>query len=157
MQDLPPESRQEMVRNIIIYSYERPFTVAAIEVSTMMLLEVQYGWSKESCGASFMTVGAATMATTIISTVVVSRKWIRESWLFLGSTLISLFGIVLLFDFRLPGALGGGWTLLLADSLVYAFSGVSNGIAQGWASRAAMKGTSYDIQTYRAQKLILIL
>ena len=100
-----------------------------------------------------MAVGAATLATTIISTFVVSRKWIRESWLFLGSTLISLSGVFLLFDFRLPGALGGGWTLLLADSLVYAFSGVSMGLAQGWAGRAAMKGTSFDIQTYRMRSL----
>ena len=37
--------------------------------------------------------------------------------------------------------------------MVYAFSGVSNGIAQGWAARAAMKGTKYDIQTYRVQNL----
>mmetsp|Transcript_49838 Transcript_49838/g.117208 ORF Transcript_49838/g.117208 Transcript_49838/m.117208 type:complete len:565 (+) Transcript_49838:58-1752(+) len=151
-EDLAPESRQQIVRNVIIYSYERPFTVAAIEVSTMMLLEVQYGWSTEFCGASFMSVGAATMSTTIIFTIVVSRKWISESWLFLGSTLISLSGVFLLFDWKFYSAKGGGF-LLLADSLVYAFSGVSMGISQGWATRAAMKGTSYDIQTFRVQSL----
>ena len=118
----------------------------------MMLLEVQYGWSAEFCGASFMSVGAATMAATIISTVVVSRKWIRESWLFLGSTLVSLSGVFLLFDWPFYGVSGGGF-LLLADSLVYAFSGISMGIAQGWATRAAMKGTTYDIQTFRVQNL----
>ncbi|CAE7037646.1 celE [Symbiodinium natans] len=151
-EDLPPESRQELVKNAIVYSYERTFTTAAVEVSTMMLLEVQYGWSAEFCGAAFMSVGAATMAATIISTVAVSRKWIRESWLFMGSTLVSLSGVFLLFDWPFYGASGGGF-LLLADSLVYAFSGVSMGIAQGWATRATMKGTSYDIQTYRVQSI----
>ncbi|CAE7497588.1 GIP [Symbiodinium sp. CCMP2456] len=151
-EDLQPESRQEIVRDIIIYSYERPFTVAAIEVSTMMLLEVQYGWSTELCGASFMSIGAATLATTVLCTVAVSRKWIRESWIFLGSTLVSLSGVFLLFDWQFYGASGGGF-LLIADSLVYAFSGVSMGIAQGWATRAAMKGTSFDIQTYRVQSI----
>ena len=141
------------MKNAIVYSCERPFTAAAVEVSTMMLLEVQYGWSAEFCGASFMSVGAATLASTIICTVAVSRKWIRESWLFLGSTLVSLSGVFLLFDWSFYGASGGGF-LLLADSLVYAFSGVSMGIAQGWATRATMKGTSYDIQTYRVQNLL---
>ena len=100
-----------------------------------------------------MSVGAATMSTTIIFTIVVSRKWISESWLFLGSTLISLSGVFLLFDWKFYSAKGGGF-LLLADSLVYAFSGVSMGISQGWATRAAMKGTSYDIQTFRVQNLM---
>lgn len=155
-EELAPESRQEIVKNIILYCYERPFTVAAVEVSTMMLLEVQYGWSKEACGASFVTIGVTTVATTIISTILVSRKWIRESWLFLGSTLISLSGVFLLFDWRLLNGAFGGSSLLFADSLVYAFSGVSNGIAQGWAARAAMKGTKYDIQTYRVQNMAAV-
>ncbi|CAE7222995.1 GIP [Symbiodinium sp. CCMP2592] len=155
-EELAPESREEIVKNNILYCYERTFTVAALEVSTMMLLEVQYGWSKEACGASFVTIGVTTVATTIISTILVSRKWIRESWLFLGSTLISLSGVFLLFDWRLLNGAFGGSSLLFADSLVYAFSGVSNGIAQGWAARAAMKGTKYDIQTYRVQNMAAV-
>ena len=151
-EDLPPESRRQIVWNIIVYCYERPFTVAAIEVSTMMLLEVQYGWSTELCGASFMLVGAASVFATIISTVVMSRKWIKDSSLFLSSTFISLGGVLLLFDWPFFGAFGAG-SLLVADSLVYAFSNVSNGIAQGWAARAAMKGTNFDIATYRVQNL----
>ncbi|CAE7732728.1 GIP [Symbiodinium sp. CCMP2456] len=154
-EELAPESRQEMVRNIIMYCYERIFTVAAVEVSTMMLLEVQFGWSREACGASFVSIGVTTVATTIISTILVSKKWVRESWLFLGSTLIALSSVFLLFDWLFNGAFGGS-ALLFADSLVYAFSGVSNGIAQGWASRAAMKGTKYDIQTYRVQNVTAV-
>ena len=118
----------------------------------MMLLEVQYGWSTELCGASFMTVGGASVFATIITTLVMSRKWIKDSSLFLSSTFISLGGVLLLFDWPFLGAFGAG-SLLVADSLVYSFSNVSNGIAQGWATRAAMKGTNFDIATYRVQNV----
>ena len=49
------------------YSYERPFTLSAIEVATIMLLEVSYGWSPELCGASFMVIGAASVILTAVS------------------------------------------------------------------------------------------
>ena len=150
IQELPPEFRRQIVWNDIAYCYERPFTVSAIEVSTMMLLEVEYGWPPELCGASFMVVGGASIVAAVVASVVMARKWIKESWLLLGTTFTSLAGVFLLFDWKFFGAFGPA-SLLLADSLVYAFSSVSNGISQGWASRAAMKGTDFDIQTYRVQ------
>ena len=60
-EQLPSESREGIVKYMIAYSYERPLTISAIEVATMMLLEVSYGWSAELCGASFMVVGGASM------------------------------------------------------------------------------------------------
>ena len=45
---------------------------------------------------------------------------------------------------------------LLAETLVYASLSVSNGIAQGFATSAVMKGTSFDIQSYRLQSLASI-
>ena len=49
---------------------------------------------------------------------------------------------MLLFDWPM---LGPG-ILLLADAIVYGGSSVSNGVAQGWATRAATKGTDFSIE-----------
>ena len=65
-EELPPETRRrrQIVWNIFVYCSERTFTVGAIEVSTMMLLEVEYGWQTELCGASFMAVGGSSIVAT---------------------------------------------------------------------------------------------
>ena len=49
--------------------------------------------------------------------------------------------VIFLFDFG-TGAFG----LLLADGLVYGCASVSNGIAEGWASRAAKEGSDFSIE-----------
>ena len=50
--------------------------------------------------------------------------------------------MLLLFDWPYFGPA----TLLLADAVVYGGSSVSNGVAQGWATRAATKGTDFSIE-----------
>ena len=52
--------------------------------------------------------------------------------------------VCFLFDFG-TGAFG----LLLADGLVYGCASVSNGIAEGWASRAAKEGTDFSNEARR--------
>ena len=51
--------------------------------------------------------------------------------------------VIFLFDFGT-----GAWGLLLADALVYGCASVSNGIAEGWASKAAMPGTSFSQEVW---------
>ena len=77
--ELPPETRRrrQIVWNIFVYCSERTFTVGAIEVSTMMLLTVEYGWQTELCGASFMAVGGSSIVAT-------KTFWTREDKLFIG-------------------------------------------------------------------------
>lgn len=58
--------------------------------------------------------------------------------------LTSLVGVIFLFDFGIGPA-----GLLLADSLVYGCASVSNGIAQGWGSKAAVPNTTFSIEVYR--------
>ena len=149
-EQLPAESRETIVKNMILYSYERPCTVAAIEVATIMLLEVQYGWSPEFGAFCFIVVGASSLVLTASSILVLSRKCMAQSSVFIMSSTASLFGVFLLFDWT---SLGPGG-LLLADAVVYGFASVSNGVAEGWAARAATKGTSYSIETYRLNNII---
>ena len=73
-----------------------------------------------------------------------------ESHVFFASTVAALLGVILLFDWKFFGA----GALLFADAIIYGSSSVSNGIAQGLATRAAMKGTAWGIEKYRIHNLI---
>eukprot|EP00913_Durusdinium_trenchii_P000182 g165.t1 len=74
----------------------------------------------------------------------------QESTVFFACNAIALVGVIFLFDFG-TGAFG----LLLADGLVYGCASVSNGIAEGWASRAAKEGSDFSIEVYRTWNMSL--
>jgi len=151
-EQLPPESRELIVKYMIAYSYERPFTLSAIEVATMMILERSYGWSPALCGSSFMVVGGASMIMTAFSSLLISRKWVAESQVFLAASVASLIGVFWLFDWK---HFGPG-TLLWADAMIYGGVSLSNGVGQGLATRAATKGTNYSIEKYRMHNLMAV-
>lgn len=64
---------------MIWYSFERSFVTAAIEVSTIMLLEVSYGWPSERCGLVFTVVSSTSLLLTWLSSMVMSRNSVPES------------------------------------------------------------------------------
>merc|ERR1719487_1962615 len=75
--------------------------------------------------------------------VVLKTGMISQRSLFLGSISLSTIGACLFFNF------GGVYTLLMADGLVYGFSGVAMGIAEGWGTRAATENTSFSQAKWR--------
>ena len=99
---------------MIQYGFERQYQAASIEVSTIMLLEVSYGWSIESCGAVFTVVSSTSLFFAAISAMLMSRKLLSESVVFAGSNLISLVGVIFLFDFGTgaAGLLFAAWRLV---------------------------------------------
>ncbi|CAK9053240.1 unnamed protein product [Durusdinium trenchii] len=142
--------REQVVASMIWYSFERSFVTAAIEVSTIMLLEVSYGWPSERCGLVFTVVSSTSLLLTWLSSMVMSRNSVPESTVFMVCKLTSLVGVIFLFDFGIGPA-----GLLLADSLVYGCASVSNGIAQGWGSKAAVPNTTFSIEVYRTYVMSL--
>ena len=58
----------------VFYSYERGFTIAAIEVATIMLLEVSYGWSSELCGVAFIVIAGGSIFMTVAAALAISMK-----------------------------------------------------------------------------------
>ncbi|OLP89637.1 hypothetical protein AK812_SmicGene28896 [Symbiodinium microadriaticum] len=86
-----------------------------------------------------------------MASVVASRRLVSEADMFFAVTLLAFCGCTMFFD--LGGNLGAK-ALMLADTIVYGGASVANGIAEGWASRAACKGTDYSIETYRAHQFI---
>mmetsp|Transcript_6281 Transcript_6281/g.13599 ORF Transcript_6281/g.13599 Transcript_6281/m.13599 type:complete len:531 (+) Transcript_6281:86-1678(+) len=146
---LPAKAREQMVWDVVFYCYERTFSTGAIEVATIMLLEVSYGWSPELSGVSFVVIAAGSLLLTGVSAMVLSKKLMTESKIFLIMTCLGFAGSIMLFDFHFFGA----GSLLAADALVYGGASVANGIAEGWACRAATAGTAYNIETFRAHSV----
>ncbi|CAK9090848.1 unnamed protein product [Durusdinium trenchii] len=150
VEELELPQRQEVVQGMIFYAFERQLVTASIEVSTIMLLEVSYGWSVELSGIVFTVVSFTGLAFAGLSTWMISHQVCQESTVFFACNAIALVGVIFLFDFG-TGAFG----LLLADGLVYGCASVSNGIAEGWASRAAKEGSDFSIEVYRTWNMSL--
>eukprot|EP00437_Effrenium_voratum_P022012 CAMPEP_0181401130 /NCGR_PEP_ID=MMETSP1110-20121109/2488_1 /TAXON_ID=174948 /ORGANISM="Symbiodinium sp., Strain CCMP421" /LENGTH=235 /DNA_ID=CAMNT_0023523283 /DNA_START=680 /DNA_END=1387 /DNA_ORIENTATION=- len=142
---LHTKQREQVVKGMVRYAFERQYQAASIEVSTVMLLEASYAWSIETSGAAITVVSLTSLLLAAFSAMLMSRRLVSESVLFFAANLIALLGVVFLFDFG-TGAAG----LLLADGLVYGCGSVSNGIAEGWGSKAAVPGTDFSQEEYRA-------
>jgi len=148
-EDLPDSQREQMVWHMIWYAVERPFTLAAVEVSTLMMLEVYYGWDPYWTGLCFTGVCSVGILMSAFTTVMLVKGRFQESWVFMIAAASSILGCFVLFDI----AATPGWFLLVADCIIYTGATVANGIAEGWASRAAKEGTRFSNTDYRVRQL----
>eukprot|EP00930_Biecheleria_cincta_P000504 TRINITY_DN10110_c0_g1_i1.p1 TRINITY_DN10110_c0_g1~~TRINITY_DN10110_c0_g1_i1.p1 ORF type:complete len:686 (+),score=97.19 TRINITY_DN10110_c0_g1_i1:48-2105(+) len=151
-EDLDPHEREQMVWALLWYSFERPLTLGSVEVATVMLLEVQYGWSRETTGVVFTIIAAMGTVLSLVSAIGIKHRLFPESKVLFMGGIGGVLGCVLLFD--LYSSLGLV-TLLIADPLIYGSALTACGIAEGWASRAAMPGTSYSFEAYRIRDVLL--
>ena len=85
---------------------------------------------------------------TGLSALLMSWKLVNEPFLFMIMAFMGACGAILFFDFH-----AGAPSLLLADVIVYGGASIANGIGEGWACRAATKGTSYSIEVYRVHSM----
>ncbi|CAJ1407936.1 unnamed protein product [Effrenium voratum] len=151
-EDLCDADRKAMVWNMIWYAFERPLTLAAVEVSTLMMLEVFYGWDPYWTGLSFTAVCSLGIVMSGFTTVMLNKGIFKESYVFMISAASSILGCLFLFEI-VPTP---GWMLLLADGIIYTGATVANGFAEGWASRAAKEGTSFSNAEYRLRQLTAV-
>eukprot|EP00439_Symbiodinium_sp_Y106_P020094 s1855_g2.t1 len=149
VEDLPAASRQQTVWNVVYFGYERGFSIAAIEIATITILEVSYGWSPELCGVSFVVVASGSMILTAISAVVMSKHVVTEAAMVASMAILGFCGSILLFNFPFWGV----GSLLAAEVIVCSLASVATGIAEGWACRAASEGTTYSIEVFRMHNL----
>lgn len=149
LEAMPEPERERVVWNMIWYAFERPFTLAAVEVSTLMMLEVYYGWDPYMTGICFTAVCSLGIVMSIGTTVALVKGWVIESHVFIISAASSIIGCLFLVEI-VPTP---GWTLLIADCIIYTGATVANGFAEGWASRAAKEGTSFSNAEYRLRQL----
>jgi len=148
-EELRDSQREEIVWRMVWYAVERPFTLAAVEVSTLMMLEVFYGWDPYWTGLCFTGVCSVGIIMSAFTTVMLIKGRFQESWVFMISAASSIVGCLFLFEI----VASAGWVLLIADCIIYTGATVANGIAEGWASRAAKEGTRYSNSEYRVRQL----
>jgi len=142
-EQLSDRNKESMFYTTIAYQAERAFITAAVEVSTLMLLEVEFELSVVVSSYLFSLI---TMTSTLIiaaSMLLLHVGFVSQMSIFLFSICMSGVGAVLFFNF------GGIYTLLAADCLVYGFSGTAMGIAEGWGTRAATEGSSFSLAKWR--------
>jgi len=145
-EDLEPEDREKLVWHTLQFALERPLTVSAVEVATVMILEVEYGWPREDTGIVFFIIACLGSVFALLVAVLVRKRCIRETYLVFTSGVISVCASLLLLDF---GGSAGMYTLLAADPLLFTLALTSWGICEGWAARAVMPGEWYSIETFR--------
>eukprot|EP00928_Gymnodinium_smaydae_P087978 TRINITY_DN7213_c0_g1_i1.p1 TRINITY_DN7213_c0_g1~~TRINITY_DN7213_c0_g1_i1.p1 ORF type:complete len:592 (-),score=35.01 TRINITY_DN7213_c0_g1_i1:312-2087(-) len=126
------------------YKVERGFIIAAIEVSTLMLLEEKYGWSVQDSSYVFSCVAVGSSVLTVISLALMQQGLITDFTMYgIGLVCVGL-SAALFFD------IGGLPTLLVADFLVYGFSSTCQGIADFWGmSVASMLGEGFTLAKWR--------
>merc|ERR1719486_1618451 len=90
MQQLSDEASQRMVQLATLYAAERAFTVAAVEVVTAMVLEVQYGWGAVAIGFLFGVMAVPTVALSLTGIWLLSRRAVPETVLWMALALVSL-------------------------------------------------------------------
>eukprot|EP00928_Gymnodinium_smaydae_P045359 TRINITY_DN30251_c0_g1_i1.p1 TRINITY_DN30251_c0_g1~~TRINITY_DN30251_c0_g1_i1.p1 ORF type:complete len:618 (+),score=58.33 TRINITY_DN30251_c0_g1_i1:57-1910(+) len=149
---LPDAARAEIVRLGVIYTAERSFTMAAVEVATLMILEVQYGWDVISCVLA--VTGAAILSSLgcMVQLVLLHVKFVRESYVMCFSVVCGVLGTLLLFEvpsFREYG-------IIFADAIICTSISVSSGICDGWATRAVKAGTAFSNDVFRFRSGTLI-
>lgn len=147
-EDLSEEGKYAMYRVSLLYQIERALTIAAIEVSTLMLLETEYQTSVVESSYLFSGVSSASTLIMVVCVGFMNTGFISESSLCMFAIVASTIGGGLFFNF------GGVKTLLAADFLVYGFSGISLGILEGWGTRAAMSSAHLTQTRWRSQAAV---
>jgi hypothetical protein len=150
MQQLNDEASQRMVQLATLYAFERAFTVAAVEVVTAMVLEVQYGWGAVAIGFLFGVMAVPTVALSLTGIWLLSCRAVPETVLFMALALVSLGSCAFMLD--LPGF--GPWGLVAADMILYSASSVAFSISEGLAMRVAKPGTPSSVKSFRCKSLV---
>lgn len=143
LEDFPDKQRQQVVWLLTSYGAERAFTIAGVEVATLMMLETTYGWSVEMCGFVLTTVAGLSNVGCLTLLVLLRNGLVAEKPTFRLLATCSLIGGALLFQFSRFGPI----SLLTADTIIYCSASVANGVAEGWATRAVKPGTSFNNET----------
>lgn len=141
---LSPPNQERLLFRLIMFTAQSAFTVTAVEVASIMLLEVDYHWRVEDTSCFLFGVASlACILSQLVMPALTSR--VTEPFVFLASSLLGVVGCVLTFDFKLFGSLG----LFLASSLVCSSALVAGGVADSWAARTSEWDSDVSKQRYR--------
>ncbi|CAE7428947.1 unnamed protein product [Symbiodinium sp. CCMP2456] len=151
-EDLEDPERQTVYWKMFAHFCERPMTLAAIEVSITMMLEMLYGWDAYHCGFCLTIMCPVGIVLAVVMKILINSGFVSESSVYFSAMLASVFGAAMLFD----GGNAGAWTLITGGTVIFSGTAVANGIADGWGSRAAKEGTSFGQAQFQLLKLLAI-
>jgi len=126
----------------LVFGMERALVVAALESSTSLILELEFGCNTADIG---LMIGACFLLgapTTVCMSVVRNSKWscghFSDAAVLCGLAMISLAATVL---FLLGWNM---WLILAADAIIFPSGYLANGIVDGFATLHAMDDTFYS-------------
>jgi len=133
----------------IQFGVSRAFMNSALEVTTALFLETQFGMGHEAIGIAISCSFLLCLPVTALVLLIRDRYSPRDTSLFVVLTALCLVSSLLFFN-NLAQLLVGSGTygnvriLLLADALVFSTGYVANGIADGFAYANVVPGTAYS-------------
>ncbi|CAE7238978.1 unnamed protein product [Symbiodinium sp. CCMP2592] len=151
-EELEDPDRQTVYWKMFAHFCERPMTLAAIEVSITMMLELFYGWDAYHCGFCLTIMCPVGIVLAVAMKILINSGFLAESSVYFSAMLASVIGAAMLFD----GGNAGAWTLIAGGTVIFSGTAVANGIADGWGSRAAKEGTSFGQAQFQLLKLLAI-
>jgi len=122
----------------LVYGMERALVVAALEASTSLILQLEFGCDSSDIGlmigASFLLGAPATVFMTIVR----NRGFLSDTAVLCGCAAMCLAATVLF----LIGQ--NMWLFLIADTIIFPSGYLANGIVDGFSTQHAMEGTFYS-------------
>ena len=90
-------------------------TLAAIEVSITMMLELFYGWDAYHCGFCLTIMCPVGIVLAVAMKILINSGFLSESSVYFSAMLASVIGAAMLFD----GGNAGAWTLIAGGTVIF--------------------------------------
>lgn len=149
---LPESQRTSVLKYCLIFTFERAFTVSAVESGTSMFLEVGYRWAPQRIGLVLGSVSA--FSGLFILAILLGRRLGIFNDLAVLTYMASLGAVSTLFFFSAGN--NSALRILAADMLLVACAFSANGVTDGFANNAVMRGTWYSIENFTTAKTCLL-
>ena len=138
MDGLQVPQRRRLIRLAVAYSFERSFTITAIEVGTTMISQQQYGFSEITTGWICGGVAVCGFCLTAFMAGWSSADLDSRAAFMPASAFVSMlmsFGIFSWWPW---------WVLYISDMVMFTLCNTANGIADGLATLAAYNDAEYS-------------
>ena len=112
---LEDHGRETVYWKMFAHFCERPMTLAAIEVSITMMLELFYGWDAYHCGFCLTIMCPVGIVLAVVMKILINSGFASESSVYFSAMLACVFGAAMLFD----GGNAGPWTLITGGTVIF--------------------------------------
>jgi len=143
-------ARHKLVDQALVFNYERAFSVAAIEVCSSLISEVEYGFSPMAVGWIFGGITVVSFALNMAIAALLSPDVRTRSTAMYWQAFGGVCATVFIFN------MWPWWSLYIADTFVFVLANAANGIANGFAVLAAVPGTPYSKESFMNKQMFAL-